>query len=204
MTQRNLIGVAGFIGSGKGTIGDYLVSRYNFKSESFAGTLKDAVSAIFGWDRHLLEGDTQLSREWREQPDIYWSRKMNKNVTPRWVIQHIGTDVMRFNFFDDIWVSCLEKKIQNVTTSIVITDVRFPNEIKMIRENGGSIWWAKRDKMPEWFNCAVNTPGQMPIMWKDVHPSEYMWLNCGTFVTVDNSGTLDDLYSNIDELMKYG
>ena len=61
-----IIGVCGLIGAGKDTIADYLVNIHQFRRESFANTLKDAVSAVFGWDRELLEGRTAQAREWRE------------------------------------------------------------------------------------------------------------------------------------------
>jgi ABC-type glutathione transport system ATPase component len=64
-----IIGIVGFIGSGKDTVADYLVNFHRFKRESFANSLKDAVSQVFGWDRELLEGRTQESREWRETKD---------------------------------------------------------------------------------------------------------------------------------------
>ena len=64
-----IIGICGFIGSGKDTIADYLVNLHGFRRESFANSLKDAVAQIFGWDRIMLEGRTKQSREWREQRD---------------------------------------------------------------------------------------------------------------------------------------
>ena len=53
-----IVGLVGFIGAGKGTVADLLVERHNFIKESFANSVKDAVSVVFGWDRALLEGDT--------------------------------------------------------------------------------------------------------------------------------------------------
>ena len=64
-----IIGVCGFIGSGKDTIADYLTNFHGFRRESFANSLKDAVSMVFGWDRTMLEGRTKQAREWREQVD---------------------------------------------------------------------------------------------------------------------------------------
>ena len=103
-----LIGVVGLIGSGKGTVSDRLVEKHGYQKDSFAKSLKDAVASMFNWDRALLEGDTNASRQWREQPDAYWSEKFGKPTTPRWVLQYFGTEVMRGQMYDGIWVdSCI-------------------------------------------------------------------------------------------------
>ena len=67
-----IIGICGLIGSGKGTVSDYLVEEYNFEKISFADKLKDAVSELFGWNRQMLEGDTPGSRQWREEVDTFF------------------------------------------------------------------------------------------------------------------------------------
>ena len=68
-----LIGVVGLISSGKGTVSDRLVEKHGYQKDSFAKSLKDAVASMFNWDRAMLEGDTESSRHWREQPDPFWS-----------------------------------------------------------------------------------------------------------------------------------
>ena len=123
-----LIGIVGLIGSGKDTVAQRLVEKHGYVRDSFAKSLKDAVSSMFNWDREMLEGDTTSSRHWREQPDKFWSERFGKPVTPRWVLQHFGTEVMRGHMYDAIWVdSCIGRyKGQNT----VISDTRFVNEIK--------------------------------------------------------------------------
>ena len=125
-----IIGFCGLIGSGKDTAADYLVNFHGFKRESFANTLKDAVAAVFGWDRELLEGRTNSAREWREQIDPWWSERLDMpNLTPRLVLQLWGTEVCRRAFHDDIWIASVENKLRKTKDNIVITDCRFPNEI---------------------------------------------------------------------------
>ena len=147
--------MCGFQGSGKDTVADYLVNVHGFRRISFAGTLKDAISCIFGWDRELLEGRTKQSREWREQVDTWWANKLGMpNLTPRWVLQYWGTDVCRKNFHDSIWISSVEHKLANIEDNIVISDVRFPNEIKSIKDSGGLVIRTKRGENPEWYHAA--------------------------------------------------
>ena len=72
-----IIGICGFIGSGKDTAANYFVAQQGFKRDSFAGALKDAVATVFGWDRELLEGLTPEARAWREQVDLWWAKRLS-------------------------------------------------------------------------------------------------------------------------------
>ena len=144
-----IIGICGFIGSGKDTIADYLVNLHHFRRESFANSLKDAVAHVFGWDRTLLEGRTKHSREWREKRDDWWSERLGIEITPRFILQQWGTEVCRKAFHDDIWIASLENKLRTSTDNIVISDCRFPNEIKSIKDAGGMVIRVKRGPEPE-------------------------------------------------------
>ena len=133
-----IIGICGLIGCGKGTVADILVEEHNFKKLSFADKLKDGVSAVFGWDRVMLEGDTRQSREWREQRDEFWSKETKRNITPRIVLQEFGTDCMRHGFDDSIWVSIVKQElIKNREQTLLFLMYRFPNEALMIQKLNG-------------------------------------------------------------------
>ena len=135
-----IIGICGFIGSGKDTIADYLVNLHHFRRESFASTLKDAVAQVFGWDRTMLEGRTKQAREWRERVDPWWAERLGMpTLTPRWILQYWGTEVCRAGFHDDIWIASLENKLRHSQDDVVISDCRFPNEIKAIKNTGGRV-----------------------------------------------------------------
>jgi hypothetical protein len=212
-----IIGVCGFIGSGKDTVADYLVNFHGFKRDSFASTLKDAVSNIFGWDRELLEGRTKESREWREQPDPWWSQRLGRDITPRWVLQYWGTEVCRIGFHDDIWIASLENKLRNSKDNIVVSDCRFPNEIKSIKSTGGKVIWVQRGELPEWYSCALldnksngrhSQPNKekkqigMRYQYPNVHASEYSWIGTEFDAEIDNNGSVDDLYRQIKNLVQ--
>jgi hypothetical protein len=193
-----ILGITGLMGSGKGTVSDILIKNYNFKKISFADTLKDAVSVMFDWPRALLEGDTEESRIWREQPDLFWSMEMGKTITPRLILQLVGTDVLRNNFFDGIWVSIVKKKIlTHNNINWVIPDVRFPNEVKMIKDMGGSIWRVKRGDDPDWFEM-YQKAGIEPL---DVHPSEWRWALTNFDQVIENNLTIDTLTDTIKNLI---
>jgi hypothetical protein len=203
-----IIGIVGNIGEGKDTVAEYLETQHNFKRESFAGTLKDAVSAVFGWDRELLEGKTNESREWREQVDPWWAARLNMpNLTPRLVLQLWGTEVCRRSFHDDIWIASLENKLRNIDTNVVISDCRFPNEFATIKNAGGIIVRVKRKEDPEWhFHASGALAGNIEdiLMLKElgVHESEWAWYGLTVDYTIDNTSTLDALYAKVIEIIK--
>jgi hypothetical protein len=133
-----IVGLVGAAGSGKSTVALRLATHHGFVLESFAAPLKDAVAATFGWRRDLLEGDTPESRAWREQVDTWWSvRLAMPALTPRFVLQNIGTEVMRNAFHDDIWLASLQRRLHGVNGNVVVSDVRMPNEAAAITDAGG-------------------------------------------------------------------
>jgi hypothetical protein len=197
-----IIGICGLIGSGKDTIADHLVKDHKFVKISFADKLKDTVATLFEWDRDLLDGKTEQSRLWREQEDHFWSKELKKKVTPRYVLQVFGTECMRDGFYDGIWVSMLKKKVtENPDINWVIPDVRFENEVKVLKEIGGEVWWVKRGQLPMWFRMYQDI-GQKP---KDVHPSEWQWANAKFDKVFENDSTINALKSQVqDHLVSNG
>ena len=168
-----IIGVCGFIGSGKNTVADYLVREHCFVPVSFASVLKDTCASLFGWDREMLEGRSEESRIQREIIDEFWSERLGiPNFSPRYGLQYIGTDIMRKHFHPDIWVIASERVLMRYR-DVVISDVRFPNEMAMIRRNGGKIWMVDRER-PSWYDVALNAPEQMPEFYPHIHESEYV------------------------------
>jgi hypothetical protein len=209
-----IIGICGLIGSGKDTIADYLQNIHQFRRESFAHVLKDAVAQVFGWDRELLEGRTKESRAWREQVDPWWSERLKMpQLTPRYVLQVWGTEVARKSFHDDIWIAALENKLRKTTDDVVISDCRFPNEIKSIKRAGGIVIRVVRGPEPDWYDAAlsVNRGPNGNITWSTskrileqakVHASETAWIGTKFDAVIDNNADgLDNLYRQIKDLV---
>lgn len=205
-----IIGICGFIGSGKDTAANYLVGWHGFRRDSFAGALKDAVAHVFGWDRELLEGLTTEARVWREQVDPWWAERLGMpHLTPRWVLQYWGTEVCRTGFHDDIWIAALENRLRQRTGHTVISDVRFPNEVAAIRNAGGRIVWIKRGADPEWCNTLIEMREhdialgiRTDYMKKfNVHASEWAWVGTKFDAVVDNNGSVEQLYEQLKNLV---
>lgn len=201
-----IIGLVGFIGSGKGTVGDILEQK-GFTKDSFAKPLKDACAVIFGWPRELLEGDTEVSRKWREEPDVYWSEKFGKEFSPRLALQLMGTEAGRNVFHTDVWVISLLNRAKG--KDVVVTDVRFKNEIKYIQDNGGIIIRVKRGDEPEWYNdlLTLKTANKrnlyMAMGGLGIHQSEWDWVGSEFDYVIENDGTINDLGNKVDELLQF-
>ena len=202
-----IIGICGFIGSGKDTAADYLVNFHGYRRESFAASLKDAVSHVFGWDRTMLEGRTAESRAWREQPDEWWSNRLDRDITPRYILQYWGTEVIRQGFHDDMWIASLENKIRASKDNIVITDCRFPNEISGLKQQGAKIIWIQRGITPHWYDIAAqaNRGSKNAIKWlaeNNIHSSETSWAGTDFDAIIDNDGSIDNLYLQLKNLVQ--
>lgn len=175
--KKIVIGMIGKAGSGKDTVGNYICKHHGFVKMALADPLKASVKEMF-----LLDDFTTYDRVEREKPlpDFpEWS--------VRKLFQFIGTELMRKQFDDALWVKLLNKRIKSSEHSrIIVTDVRFPNELDKIRElgcaNGYHVAFIK-----------VNRPG---YVGHDVgienHESESYDL-VGDY-TIMNNGTLDNLY----------
>jgi len=208
-----ILGVTGLIGSGKDTIADYLVTTHGFKRVSFAASLKDAVSTVFGWDREMLEGTTKASRAWREEVDEWWADRLAMpHLTPRWVLQYWGTDVLRNHFHTDIWVASVENKLRQTTDNVVITDCRFSNEVNAIKAAGGTTCRVIRGENPIWYQSAVDynkgpngnagwAVGKRVLDTNNVHASEYSSVGLKYDHYLKNDGTIIDLHDQINQLL---
>lgn len=206
-----ILGLVGFIGSGKGTVAKILSEKYNFRQDSFASTLKDVCASVFGWPRELLEGDTTESRIWRDQTDEWWANKLNiKNFTPRYALQNIGTDIFRNHFNEDIWFHTMENRLRkNNEQDIIVSDIRFPNEIKFIQQYNGHLIRVKRGPDPQWYQIAVGankgsimSKAMMDTEYKNIHQSEWAWAGCKISYEILNNSSLDNLEIQIDEIIK--
>jgi hypothetical protein len=204
-----LIGVIGFIGSGKGTVGDYLIEKKGWRHDAFAAPLKDAVSIIFGWDRKLLEGDTDISRAWREEIDKKWSKVVGFDLSPRYALQLFGTECIRQNFSADVWSYSLVQRYWEAGLDTVATDCRFKNEIKAIKDANGYVIRVKRGDEPDWYDEYVylmekddwHQIGKMRESGAFPHMSETDWIGSEFDAVIENNGTIEDLWRKTDNVI---
>ena len=136
MTLPRLIGLySPAPGCGKSTVADLLIER---ERVSFAAPLKRAV-----WNMLNDLGLEGLRYAYGDKEAII----PELGVSARHMMQTLGTEWGRACIHPDFWVMIARAETQRIMAdgrSVVIDDVRFPNEATMIRDLGGELWRIER------------------------------------------------------------
>lgn len=182
-----LIGLQGEIGAGKDTMAEYLQELHSFDKYAFADALKEVCAALYG-----LDVESFYSRELKEQLVPDWG------MTRRQMAQQVGTELVRNNLGNYHWIQRLHYQIVNDASRVdafnpvVITDVRFQNEIDYITARNGYICTIKREDNP--FKAKDEVAA---------HASEQqkLFIPESNHVFVLNSGTKENFYTRIDSVI---
>lgn len=165
---------------GKDTVAGYLVEKYGFKRLAFADQLKLMALDLnpiveYGTFHPTLHGlvDRLGWEEAKKEPSV------------RRFLQNLGVTV-RDRIDPDAWANVVRRQIlageQAGQINFVITDVRFPNEFEMLEDLGALLVKVTRNDRP-------------PV---SQHVSEYALTDWPWHKTLENSGTLDELFQKLD------
>lgn len=172
-----LIGFVGRRRSGKDTAAKALVAQ-GFAPVKFAGALKEMLKAYFlyvGVPAHeidlLIEGDYK---------EMICGRLCGQS--PRWAMQTLGTEWGRNLIGDSLWVdACLDRcHLLMGRSPVVVTDVRFENEVAGLQGIGGKI-------------IRITRPGTAT----DAHESERLIDTLPADFEIENNSTIDKLHENV-------
>lgn len=174
-----LIGLCGPAGAGKNTVAEFLTDADGggFVQFAFADPLYQCVSTITGFSV------SQLQDRAVKEAVIPWLGK-----SPRQMLQSMGTEWGRDSVHPEIWIRiAMERAGQHMAVGrgVVITDVRFDNEAQAVIAAGGEVWKVVR---PGW-RCLADDAA--------THQSEAGVSDHLIARTIDNSGTLDDLRTQL-------
>jgi len=179
MNLPQIIGVTGNKYNGKDTFADYLVLHYGYTKIAIADPIKEICKIMFNFN------DEQLYGNLKEEIDPLW------NIKPRNAFQFIGTDLIRNqisqlipNITDNFWIYVIKNKILKENKKFIISDIRYENEVKMIKELNGVIF---RIIKPDIIN-------------NDLHSSEINIQNLNIDYEIYNDSDLENFYDKIDKL----
>lgn len=229
-----IIGVFGYAGSGKDTVGKllqiitphipegytieelitfyhtqhewWLEDRSGWEIKKWAGKLKAVASLLTGIPQEKFEDQefkkTNLGPEWStwesyesDAPWIAEGEKAEIPMTVRDLLQKLGTDAMRNGLHPNSWVNALMSDYigfydmdtdRTIYPNWIITDTRFPNEAKAIKDKGGIV-------------IKVERPGVGPV---NDHPSEIALKDYEFDYIINNDGSLEDLLTEIKKFVK--
>jgi hypothetical protein len=183
--SAQIIGLGYKARSGKDTVAREL-ERYGYRVVAFADALKSGAREMFKLTNAQLYGDQ------KEAVDPQWG------LTPRNILQRLGTEAVRREFGDDFWIRALRRKIHGIEENLgrcerwAITDVRFVNEALAVKSWGGIV-------------VRVDRPGAGASGGVARHASETQLDTWGGWdAVVDNSGTLNDLRARAYALTAQG
>ena len=141
----HLIGLHGPARAGKSTVARYLVEQYGFAEVSFAAPMYRGLATMLGID----VGDLQ-SEALKDQP-IAWlgNSTTHEPVTPRYLLQTLGTEWGRDMVRKDLWLILLKRAIDRVSAmrpiaGVVVSDVRRDEEAELVLARGGELWGVRR------------------------------------------------------------
>jgi hypothetical protein len=188
-----IIAISGKIGSGKSTVGE-IFEKQGFVLDSFAKSVKDICSILFGYDREKIEGSTPADRLWREKVDKNHTNLMGKDFTPRDAMVLVGTEFGRNMIHQNIWIETLFNRYDK-NTDILITDLRFPNEYEEIKKRGGIVIRINRPNLTKLTKLTNLT--NLTNLNNLNHISECALDNHNFDYVINNDTTLYDLQNNV-------
>lgn len=165
--------------SGKSTVASMLTERLFGTTQSFASPMYNLVIDMAS----PFIGSEDETRRWLAD-----DRKDNRvipvlGVTLRYMLQTLGTKWGRDLIHENAWTLLAEKKAQKALKafSVIFDDMRFPNEFRMIKQNGGTCIRIHRPGDPR----GDTTIGEGLL---DDYPFD---------LNIYNEGSLDDLKKNV-------
>ena len=181
-----IIGLVGKKGSGKDTVGAYLVKQHSFERKAFADLLKKSVAALFDIPYHEIE---KYKSDNTAHIMLTANGQVIRDLSFRQFLQYYGTESHRDVFGSDFWVDYLLPPTGFYAgRKIVLTDCRFKSEAERIRMLGGFI---------------VGIEKRISLVDQDHHSSEVQ-SNIGPVeYRIENNGTMDELFTETEKMLTH-
>ena len=170
-----IIAITGLKGSGKTEISKHLVSHYAFDRISFADPLKIMLRAM----------GLTYEELWGQEKEV--PSELLGGKTPRHAMQTLGTEWGRILIDKDIWCRVWKQGVEATSqTRIVTDDLRFVNEVEIIKSLGGHV-------------IKIVRPG---FATKDSHQSELEITKLKYDFKIINDGSIFMLKASVDKVME--
>ena len=175
-----IVGVNGYGRSGKDELARVLVDNYGFERIAFADVLRCMAYAVdplvsLSWQTDVPGVSERATQRLSEVVDSFgWDYAKTTFPDVRRLLQRLGTEGGRNALGENVWVDAAFDRAKS--DKLVITDMRFPNELRAVTERNG-------------VTVRVNRAGNGPA---NDHPSETSLDNYKFDYYLDNDGTLGE------------
>lgn len=186
--RRIVFALCGCMRAGKDTVAEHLCDSHGFVNLKVSAPLKQGLVHMFGFSQAQVEGDL------KDVMDAQW------NVTPRQVLQWLGTDVFQHRIAAELlpgigrlfWVTQLMRRIRDGDGNVVISDLRFQHELDAVEGLDSSVYHVITVKVER-------TNKLMDDASVHAHESELCALR--THSIVQNNSSIARLLAQVDELL---
>lgn len=181
--MKQVFAFTGLKGSGKDTAAKYILDGKFDDSVliKFADPLKNMIRTLLteaGFNPDQIED--MVEGNLKEMPIMEFGGR-----SCRYLMQTLGTEWGREKVCDSLWIDITLNKIANSPKPIiVVTDLRFANELEAMRSVDAIIHRIERGTVVD----------------KDMHPSETFVMEMDVPV-IKNDGTIEDLHNKIKEMV---
>lgn len=200
MTAPLLLGLGGRLRSGKGTVANRLVGEHGFIKFGMSDPLLEHALTVDPWinvnaaptNLGGLEARTGVFVRLSALVDRVGYVEAKKNPEVHRFLQKSGVEGGRQFHGEDVWVNALAPKIDLALAngySVVVTGIRFPNELRMIHQFAGLSMWVDRPAVDS------DTPASGHASESSVAAEDFDRI-------ITNDGTLEDLYAAVDSFME--
>ena len=170
-------------------------SREDLEDEEFKNTLLGEEYDRYEVTYYSKNGITRVYFNTREEVGVFLKERRGSvintqliTMTPRKMLQLMGTQGFRRTIHENIWVSSLMREYKNDKQgdlpNWVVTDVRFKNEVEAIEKRGGIVIRVNRDTDST-----------------DEHESETELNNHEFNYVIDNNGSLEELIEQVKDIL---
>lgn len=137
--DKRLIGFCGYKGVGKTEAAKTLIDNLGYTDVQFSGALKTMLES------YLQYVGVENTKDYTDGLFKNHRSRYFCDKDFRHIMQSLGTDWGRNMVGQDFWIRAWNMKIKNLER-IVVSDVRFPDEVETIRDKGGIIIKIHRPK----------------------------------------------------------
>jgi hypothetical protein len=166
--------------------------KYLFRRAPMAEGVKRIVTEVFGIPEEVFEDPVLKETVWHDYP----------HIEPRWLLMDIA-NWMRKKYGGDVWPNRWERialaPYNEGIGCFVITDLRFPEELEMLRRHRSLIIYVHRDSAEQALHQGQKAGNAMALNPSEAH---HAMLRDKADVILVNDGSVEQLHNRVLSIVR--